>query len=710
MRRFGENTLLLRMNPQHLSRDSATGSGPIPYELRIGVTGHRDLANPAAVAAKLRELLDTLLETLEQAAADPFGPHGSPQSRTDRFDRRVAEALSAITSIVKPLEDWASNKSAAKWPRLRRVVRRSLWPSVPVSPRHPEQHQLTPIKLTAVSALARGADRIVVQVVGDVVRQQSMERNRFVEAVLPCPQAVYEQDFVETEDLDEFRSLLALDRGAANTHPHPTVCCPKFPASSDPAHPTGVLTREDAYAAAGRHVVDTSEILIAVWNPARQGRPGGTEETVRAALNRGRLVFWLNPTDVDSGVWVLRPVLPEIDSESTANDVQRDEPTRIPPDAPHGCLVAPVPTRAKDISLNLHRLAAYNRDAGVSAVSLQHGCQRETAELRREASACGLPDAVTLALAEHLLPRFVRADLLSQKYRRLRNMAARVWPTSAAFVVTLMAFQIVFLPSYYWLAFVELAVLVLGYASNRVSLHEAWHDKWLNDRRLAEGLRGATYAVLAAEDAGAPASAGGSRQRDPLPFYNPANAWYVASMKRELAKERRRFRDSLKLADSTHLRAVACFLQRAWILPQALHHRSNAQRRERLSKRAKPLRFGLFVSIVVVAMAHALGVGHPEAEAATDIRRLDLWLGFLTVALPAWAAAFHVMLSLDDHDRLAERSVRMAALLDGLAERVASAASAEEIRQRVAEADDIMDLESAEWAESLVDRRPEFTG
>jgi hypothetical protein len=112
-----------------------------------------------------------------------------------------------------------------------------------------------------------------------------------------------------------------------------------------------------------------------------------------------------------------------------------------------------------------------------------------------------------------------------------------------------------------------------------------------------------------------------------------------------------------------------------------------------------------------VAALHAAGIGHGESHAGeSPFVRLDLWVSFATVALPAWAAAFHVMLSLDDHERLAERSAQMAQLLKGLAEELQHVESVEQLQAHVAEAERIMDLESAEWAESLGDRKPEFTG
>jgi hypothetical protein len=664
---------------------------PIPYELRIGIAGHRDLPNPEAVSAKVREVLDTLMGILADASANPFGPHGSPQSRAARFDRRLAELFAAGTAPVARLETWAK--------------RRLLWPSIPVSPRHPTPRQQTPIKPTAISALAPGADRIVTQAICEVVRSQPTVRNRYVEAVLPFPPTACEEECSTVSEVEEFRALLALDCGADDSHAEHTVCFSEFPVTRDPAHSAGEVTREDAYAAAGRKVVDTSEIVLALWNPAIPSGPGGTEDTVREALDRGRLVVWLNPARLDQGVWALRPRRP-----GPAFHDAVDAPGPQPSDVPTFCRVVPLPAIAKELSPNFHRLAAYNRDAAVAEDDLHHAWIGEAGTLTAHARRCALPEPVTQVLVGQLLPRFVRADLLSQRYARLRNAAARVWPLSVALVVTLMAFQVVFLPSWYWLAAVELVVLLAGYASNRISAHEGWHEKWLHDRRLAEGLRSALYAVLTGRPS-SPVHAGTGHVQGALPFYDPANAWYVASMKREVAKGRRQFDRRLSLDDPNHRGAVRCVLLDAWIRPQAAHHHASATRHRRRALHAKRLRLGLLGVILAVAAAHAVGAGHRDhGSTAAAVQRVDLWLGFLTVSLPAWAAAFHAIGSLDDHDRLSDRSERMAGLIEGLAERLASAGTAEDLRERAAEAEAIMDLESSEWAESLVDRRPEFTG
>jgi hypothetical protein len=653
----------------------------IPYELRIGVTGHRDLANPQTVEAAVRELLEKIVGVLDGASADPLGPHGSPQSFGDRIDRALAHVLALGTGVVT------------------RVVPQ--WPRVPVPPRRPADRHTTPLKLTVITSLARGADQLVARVVCAMITQID-RRERYVEAVLPFEVELYEQEF-DGPDLDEFRRFLTLDCGKTNTHATPTTCREllAIAAVQDQGYATA---RDEAFAEAGRRVVDTSEVIVAVWDPSHTEHPGGTAATVRYALNAGRLVLWLNPANPGAGFAVLRRL------EPNAHPVVATRQSR--PDTPAGCRVEPLPTRAKTISPNFHRLAAFNRDAAVDDTELDVELAREGNTLSKAAAASGLPAPVVATLLNTLLPLVVRADHLAVRYRELRQFAARLWPFMAAVVVSLMAMQIIFAPDLYRLAFLELAALGLGYMSYRVSVGDNWHGKWLNDRRLAESLRSAMYAALihGVDDRRASSGEAPALEANPLPFYDPTNAWFIASVKRVIAKERRRFASSLPLNAPEVRRAIASFLKNAWILPQTEFHRQKAHSLERMARRSEVTRIAMIASLAVVAVLHGFGFGHGEHHAESPWTRIDLWIGFATVALPAWAAAFHVASSLDDHERLAERSRHMVSLLTGLARRLDDADTVEELVQRGEEAERIMDLESAEWAESLVNRRPEFTG
>src|SRR5918993_2603353 len=144
---------------------SPTG-GPIQYELRIGVTGHRQLDDPEGVARAVRALLHHVVNVLECASADPLGPHGSPQSRVDRLDRSLTQILSLATHAIAPPLDLLTAVIAAPIHGLTGATR---WPRVPVSPRRPGRELQTPLKLTVISSLAKGADQIAARAVCDLV-------------------------------------------------------------------------------------------------------------------------------------------------------------------------------------------------------------------------------------------------------------------------------------------------------------------------------------------------------------------------------------------------------------------------------------------------------------------------------------------------------------------------------------------------------------
>ena len=116
------------------------------------------------------------------------------------------------------------------------------------------------------SSLAEGADRVVV----DAVRA-CHPAARLV-AVLPLAPDDYRTDFVTAESAAEFDRLLA---SATDTR----VIGPAESGS-----------RTSAYARAGRVVVDSVDVLVAVWDGAPARGEGGTAEVVSAARAAGREV------------------------------------------------------------------------------------------------------------------------------------------------------------------------------------------------------------------------------------------------------------------------------------------------------------------------------------------------------------------------------------------------------------------------------------
>lgn len=118
--------------------------------------------------------------------------------------------------------------------------------------------------LVGVSSLAVGADQIFASLV--------LERGGRLEVVLPSNS--YEKTFSRSEDLSRFHSLLARAT---------TVEKLSFAEPSD-----------EAYLAAGIRVVDSSDVLLAIWDGEPAKGKGGTADIVEYAKGRGgRLeVIW----------------------------------------------------------------------------------------------------------------------------------------------------------------------------------------------------------------------------------------------------------------------------------------------------------------------------------------------------------------------------------------------------------------------------------
>ena len=121
------------------------------------------------------------------------------------------------------------------------------------------------------TALATGADQLAA-----ICGRSS---GYFVRAVLPFEPSDYRQDFAPGEELDGFeQALAAADEIVAL-----------------PGHRSDL---EAAYVQVGETLVDTADVLIAIWDGEQGHGPGGTAYVVDLALRTGVPVIHL---DIDRG-------------------------------------------------------------------------------------------------------------------------------------------------------------------------------------------------------------------------------------------------------------------------------------------------------------------------------------------------------------------------------------------------------------------------
>lgn len=128
--------------------------------------------------------------------------------------------------------------------------------------------------MTAFSALAEGADRIVAWHI--------LERPGATLIVsLPLPASDYLTDFESEASKTEF--LMFLGRAAE------VIEMPRAP------------SREHAYEAAGNYVLDSSDVLITIWDGREARGRGGTADIVGRARRRGLPIAWVHAGNCTPG-------------------------------------------------------------------------------------------------------------------------------------------------------------------------------------------------------------------------------------------------------------------------------------------------------------------------------------------------------------------------------------------------------------------------
>ncbi len=187
-------------------------------------------------------------------------------------------------------------------------------------------HPAPPV-LRAVSPLAEGTDRIFAE--------QALDLGWELCCVMPYRQEEYERDFdpsvaQEADSLERFRGLLERAGAAGRLS--------SFQLDG---------SRKDegaAYGVGGRVVLNQSDLLIVVWDGERQGKRGGTEETLDVARRGGVPVIWVDARAPHGWRW-LKPGSGEI--EPAAHSAGAVKPGHGVRDVVRESLELPLPHAAK---------------------------------------------------------------------------------------------------------------------------------------------------------------------------------------------------------------------------------------------------------------------------------------------------------------------------------------------------------------------------
>lgn len=143
---------------------------------------------------------------------------------------------------------------------LRQRIREALAAIASVAPSVP---------LVVISPLAEGADRLIAR--------EAVNAGHQLDCVLPFPRDDYATDFAGAANRSEFYALLG--SAAEIIELHGSRETPEI--------------ADAAYMAAGEHVVEHADVMIAIWDGAEARGSGGTGDVVALALACSLPVLWI---------------------------------------------------------------------------------------------------------------------------------------------------------------------------------------------------------------------------------------------------------------------------------------------------------------------------------------------------------------------------------------------------------------------------------
>lgn len=594
---------------------------PISYTVRIGVTGHRELNDSAGVSEAIDRVLGKVKDTLETVNVDPHQPYALGRTGWAR------RAHSVVTKIRQVLG-------------LLRILPSSC----------PTAHA-TALDWTVVSPLAAGADQMVA-------RAAINKLGASLTAILPFQIDDYRDDFETVEDLIGFNSLLRMADEVVD-----------LSLGSDSAAPLDIDKRNAAYLRAGERVVDTCEILIAVWDGAPPNKIGGTADVVTYALSRERVVIWINAKAPNNEPRLLL---------KTERDRNGD--------------VIPVslcfPGIAAGLSPNLVHLAEYNRVASEGNAGADEVFRAGWNRLMDCGAKSGLSGTPLEQVLQVILPHYARADRLSRRYMAIHVRAAGGMYLLAATAVSLAAVNAAVGGAHRSthmserLILGEVGALIIAVGWYRLGLCLVWHEKWLSYRHMAERLRALIFTSLVDSDPGVDRSDDHS-----LPFYPKRSGW--VGMLTEKVKTLLPAPDPAPALVDT----IKQFALRGWIEHQIRYHESNAVEKE---ERAK---WDHIIVGVLLGFTLASAIGHLICHGSP-------LLAVLAIACPAWASAGHAIGSVLDYERISARSRQMAAALHQIMHEIEDARAPVELSIGIHRAEEVMSTENHEWSVSLSFHRP----
>lgn len=525
----------------------------------------------------------------------------------------------------------------------------------------------TPL-LRVVSPLAEGVDRIVAD--------EALKLDYELHCPLPFDQTQYEEDFTQADSKAEFGRLLS--------------------AATSIFALDGERTEDKkdlAYEAVGRVVLRQSDIILTVWDGKGARGQGGTGQIVGEAWGKKIPILWMTlekphsaaflediPDDgvatrksLDAPIPHRRPQKIEPGFLSTFRNIfsASQEPESIPTTIPY------LDTKLKEIlvlsdeeQINaLHRFLREDQPLFRIAVFYRVFCKLfipkwklpklEIEDFNSDQKEAWLKSwkklSTNLGVGEHVEQRFrkpfvwsdVIADICADRYRSslVMNFILGALAVLAAFLgshprdlPTLIPPIISDSHGWFWVELLIIAGILSLIIANRLG---RWHERWMDYRLLAEGLR--QMRALSPFARVTPAFDVPAHLSEDVSFATWYN-WYFRALVRSAGLVNAR-------VDAAYLKTCRSVLV-SELLSQSQYHKRTEARFELLHKGLHRSSIALFVCTLLACIAHIAIDEHFLAK--HPYFNGSLILG--AIVLPAFSAAIQGILHQAEFGRIARRS------------------------------------------------------
>ncbi len=513
-----------------------------------------------------------------------------------------------------------------------------------------------PAELRLVSALAEGADRLLVE---------AGPTHATLQAILPFAADVYQRDFTEPD------SRRALDRYLERARREAGVVVLD-----------GKRDATNAFEPSGTAVCLNSDVLIAIWD-GQAGQPGGTGDVVDLAGRVGIPVLRIAPSGAEPP-WLEQPELADRGKGSGLGALaERLRRLYLPPAPPADADREELHEwhrldlreryfaehhrgwqRGRFYNFLLRLLAFSWRDRAAWWRTLRQGegprprrapphygdavRKRWTRKWKQELGLSG--ECVDWMLESSLPDHYGWTSYLASYYAgRYRNTYLWAYLLSWIAVGFGAAGGLATTSLLLWVPYssvvtaaVETGILVAIFYLIARARHGKFHERWLAYRSLTEGLRSLTYTLPLAR-----ASTLDARKARESEHWGD---WLHRAVVRELGQPP-------AVMSATHLAEARTLLVEEVLREQIAYHTQNAAtlaRVDRLLHRATEVLFFVAVAIGLNHLYEAMQLLRSKAGLQLEI--LTIALGVVAISIPAAAAAIHGFLSQGEFEPSADRS------------------------------------------------------